>query len=280
MREVTVVADRESDIYSAFARRPPGVHLLVRAAQDRALEDGGRLFARLDALEEAGRATLSLPAKPGRPAREATLAVRHGRFDLARPRNGAVQNDPSTIAVHLVDVREIDPPPGENVHWRPITTRPVDLTAHDLFCRACVLPRDAAGPLALFQEARLVDDEDRVVVRQGFKRKIAHDIAQCILRIPMFAIQNGLLSPGPGIPGSLGAHPAGLLPLFSKKAIRKCSAGRATHSCVNSGHMRRFTSRSDDVHNSNVVSMEAPSIPRYTQRIIVSQGATPYQKVL
>ncbi len=131
-REVTVVADRESDIYSAFARRPPGVHLLVRAAQDRALEDGERLFARLDALEEAGRATLSLPARPGRPAREATLAVRHGRFDLARPRNGAAQNDPSTIAVHLVDVREIDPPPGENVHWRLITTRPVDRLAQAL----------------------------------------------------------------------------------------------------------------------------------------------------
>lgn len=136
-REVTVVADRESDIYSAFARRPPSVHLLVRAAQDRALEDGERLFARLDGLGEAGRATLSLPARSGRPAREAKLAIRHGRFDLARPRNGAAKNgaarnDPATIAVHLVDVREIDPPPGENVHWRLITTRPVDRLAQAL----------------------------------------------------------------------------------------------------------------------------------------------------
>ncbi len=125
-REITVVADRESDIYCAFARRPPTVHLLVRAAQDRALEDGGRLFGRLDALPEAGRARLALPARPGRPAREAELAVRHGRFDIARPRNGAAKGDPATIAVHLVDVREINAPQGENVHWRLITTRPVD----------------------------------------------------------------------------------------------------------------------------------------------------------
>jgi hypothetical protein len=131
-REVTVVADRESDIYSAFARRPARVHLLVRAAQDRALEDGERLFARLDALPEAGRAALSLPAKPGRPAREAQLAVRHGRFDLARPRNGAANSDPATIAVHLVDVREINPPEGENVHWRLITTRPIEGLAQAL----------------------------------------------------------------------------------------------------------------------------------------------------
>jgi hypothetical protein len=29
-------------------------------------------------------------------------------------------------------VREIDPPPGENVHWRLITTRPVDRLAQAL----------------------------------------------------------------------------------------------------------------------------------------------------
>src|SRR5208337_523076 len=36
---VTVVADRESDIYEQFARRPAGVHLLTRAAQDRSRDD-------------------------------------------------------------------------------------------------------------------------------------------------------------------------------------------------------------------------------------------------
>ena len=40
---VTVVADRESDIYEDFARRPEGVHLLIRAAYDRALVE--RRFA-------------------------------------------------------------------------------------------------------------------------------------------------------------------------------------------------------------------------------------------
>ena len=37
---VVVVGDRESDIYSCFARRPAGVELIVRAAQDRAIELG------------------------------------------------------------------------------------------------------------------------------------------------------------------------------------------------------------------------------------------------
>src|SRR5712692_6848569 len=43
---VTVVADRESDIYEAFARLPgPNFDLLSRAAQDRKIAEGGCLFA-------------------------------------------------------------------------------------------------------------------------------------------------------------------------------------------------------------------------------------------
>ena len=39
---VTVISDRESDIFAAFATCPVGTDLLVRAAQDRSLEEGGR----------------------------------------------------------------------------------------------------------------------------------------------------------------------------------------------------------------------------------------------
>jgi hypothetical protein len=47
---ITVIADREADIYEAFALRPEGTDLLIRAAQDRSLEDGGKLFAAQPAL--------------------------------------------------------------------------------------------------------------------------------------------------------------------------------------------------------------------------------------
>ena len=40
---VTVVGDRESDIYPVFAARPANVDLLVRAAQNRSLAGGGLL---------------------------------------------------------------------------------------------------------------------------------------------------------------------------------------------------------------------------------------------
>src|SRR4051812_32714227 len=93
---VTVIADRESDIFAAFALRPAATELVVRAAQDRSLGDGGRLFGRADALAEGGRARLRLPAKPGRTAREALVAVRFMAVELARPTDG-VRTTPSTL---------------------------------------------------------------------------------------------------------------------------------------------------------------------------------------
>jgi hypothetical protein len=122
---LTVIGDRENDIFQAFADRPAEADLLVRAAHDRALEDGGRLFEQVDALPVAGRAELDLPAKPGRRARQAKVAVRFTTAQVARPRNGAPEG-PKSLAVSMVDVREETPPPGEPaVHWRLMTTHAV-----------------------------------------------------------------------------------------------------------------------------------------------------------
>jgi len=124
--QVTSVCDREGDIFAAFADCPAGTDLLVRSAHDRSLEDGGRLFAQADALPVAGRATLDLPAKPGRKAREAKMAIRFMSAKLARPRHGVRAGLPKSVSLNLVDVREVDPPPGEAVHWRLLTTLAVE----------------------------------------------------------------------------------------------------------------------------------------------------------
>jgi hypothetical protein len=132
-QRITVIADRESDIFEAFAQRPPAADLLIRAAQDRALADGGHLFARADALPEAGRARLELPAKPGRRAREAVLAVRFMKTELACPKAGVRKGSPKSVSVTLVDVREIAAPANEPaVHWRLLTTHAVSNAAEAL----------------------------------------------------------------------------------------------------------------------------------------------------
>lgn len=126
---VTVVADRESDIYDQFARRPEAVHLLSRAAQDRALADGGRLFAHAAALPAQAHFAVALPKRGARPARTARLALRFAEITLKRPATAA-RGLAETVTLRLVDVSEGHPPPGEPaVHWCLLTTHAVESAA-------------------------------------------------------------------------------------------------------------------------------------------------------
>jgi hypothetical protein len=128
---ITVVSDRESDIYEHFACRPANTHLIVRACQNRKIkatpEDTGvLLFGFVDNLPEAGRFSAKIPAAPGRKARETELAVRFSPVELCKPLHGAARGLPKTIALTLVDIREVSTPEdGEPIHWRLLTTHPV-----------------------------------------------------------------------------------------------------------------------------------------------------------
>ena len=132
--QITVVADREGDIYEDFACKPQGVEVLIRAGQDRALSDGSRLFAKAETLAEAGRMSVDLPAAPGRRARTALLALRFCRVAIARPvsrKHGAeLAALPDSVNITLVEANEIDPPgDAPAAHWRLLTTHNIADTA-------------------------------------------------------------------------------------------------------------------------------------------------------
>ncbi len=128
---VTVIADRESDIYEEWARLPGArCDLLTRASRDRSLAGGGRLFTVADGWPEAGRHTVELRARPGRAARTARLAVRFGELCIKRPRRCQDAQAPDRLTLHLVDVREVDAAgAGAPVHWRLLTTHVIDSLA-------------------------------------------------------------------------------------------------------------------------------------------------------
>jgi IS4 transposase len=128
--EITVVMDREGDVYDLFARRPENAHLLCRSAQDRALLDGGLLAERCAGWAEQERTTISVPARAGRAERQAVVALRFGAVALRRPRGQSAKDLPDSVALWVVDVQEIDPPAkAEPVHWRLLTTHPVNTLA-------------------------------------------------------------------------------------------------------------------------------------------------------
>jgi hypothetical protein len=140
-RLVTVVADRESDIYEEWDRVPDGrVHLLTRAHYDRQLEGGGTLFQWLEKQPVKTSMIFDVPARAAskayrsaggarskaRTAHQAHIDLRFGQVKIKRPVGCHAQQ--ASIALSVVEVRERPDtvPPGEEpVHW-------ILLTSHDV----------------------------------------------------------------------------------------------------------------------------------------------------
>jgi Transposase DDE domain len=125
---VTVVADREADIYPNWASVPQtNFHLLGRAMSDRQLAGGGTVFTAAAAFPVAGRRKIELRSHDlAHPKRSALLELRYGEVAICRPRDEYGHSLPPTVRLHLVEVREIDPPAAvEPLHWRLLTTHEI-----------------------------------------------------------------------------------------------------------------------------------------------------------
>jgi DDE family transposase len=157
---VTVVADREGDIYEEFACRPAETELLIRAHHDRILEDDGTLYGCTENIAELGRETIVLPANPGRPARQAVLALRARKVTLVRPKRNhpaEAAKLPGNVTLTLVEAREVDPPDAVTpVHWRLLTTHTVGVLA------------DALRITGFYRQRWTIEQLFRVMKTKGF----------------------------------------------------------------------------------------------------------------
>lgn len=158
-RCVTVVADRESDIYAEWAMLPAdNFHLLTRAMHDRALASGGTLSSAAAGFAFEGTRTVELSANAKRIKREAVLSLRFGRVEISRPQRSAASALPESISLSLVEVIERTPPAGvEPVQWRL-------LTSHDV--------ADAAAAWQIvdwYRQRWIIEQFFRVLKTQGFQ---------------------------------------------------------------------------------------------------------------
>jgi hypothetical protein len=123
---VTVIGDRESDIYSAWSQFPEGrFHLLSRSMQDRALVGGGSLDATVATFPVASCRSLELVERAGRPVRRAKLELRFGEVTIKRPHR-CEPTLPDGVSLRVVEVSELDPPAGQRpLRWCLLTTHQV-----------------------------------------------------------------------------------------------------------------------------------------------------------
>jgi hypothetical protein len=124
--KVTVIDDREGDIYAKWAGvAASNFHLLTRSMHDRVLADGTGMYATAANWPIVDTAIVDVVARADRPGRQAKVALRFGRVTLQRPQ-GASRSLPKTVELTLVEVVEIDPLPGvEPLHWYLLTTHQV-----------------------------------------------------------------------------------------------------------------------------------------------------------
>lgn len=143
---LTVVADREADIYELWDRLPDErTHVLVRASQDRLLvhseedkeEKSRKLFGYMDDLPVEGSYVLELPATKKRSKHDAVMVVRFGQVRIKRPQARMDKSSASNILVSVIDVCEDASSVVGNeapIHWRLVTTHEVKSMAQARQC--------------------------------------------------------------------------------------------------------------------------------------------------
>jgi len=124
------VGDREGDMYDLFqeALAPssnPAVHCLIRAQHNRRVAHPQQyLWDQLAAQRVSGWLKVRVPAKEGRPARLAQLAVRFTRVQLTPP---CLKENQPPLTLWAVEAREGRASQGAKpILWRLLTTLPVE----------------------------------------------------------------------------------------------------------------------------------------------------------
>lgn len=117
------LADREADILALLLKARALGHVadyLIRCQHDRALPEGGKLWARLGQAPVLGQVRFDLPGGRGRKARSVVQRIRVGRIELD---DGAGGRLPVTCLV----AEEIGAPAGAKpVVWRLLSNRSVE----------------------------------------------------------------------------------------------------------------------------------------------------------
>jgi hypothetical protein len=125
---VTIVADREADIYEEFIEVPDDkTHLLIRSTQNRVLADQPeKLFEHIGTEEVWGTYSLKIPqGHSKRQGRLAEIEVRCCPVKIARPQNTVKKTLPEYVELYAIEAKETASTrvAGEDaICWRLLTT--------------------------------------------------------------------------------------------------------------------------------------------------------------
>lgn len=128
---ITMIADREADIYQLWASVPgPTVDVLGRLFHMRPLVDGGTTHTIAQSWPVCDRRTIDIREREDRDERQATLELRFGEVTIERPKTATEPGLPKQLTLTLIELSEVGAPAGvEPVVWRLLTSHRPDTAA-------------------------------------------------------------------------------------------------------------------------------------------------------
>lgn len=149
---MTIIGDRESDIYEEFVVVPDRrTYLLVRSRSDRNLSDKGKLYNRLDSINPQGSSTKK------RKARSAQMDISFSLVTICSPSSYKGEEKTIELSAILVKERKETVPDGEApILWRLLTTHKVETIEQANQC------------IQWYKKRWLIEELFRVIKTKGF----------------------------------------------------------------------------------------------------------------
>jgi hypothetical protein len=128
---LTIIADRESDIYEEFVLIPDErTDLLIRSSYDRKLYgEKQSLYEKLSSSPLQATYKINIPAGTKRTKRIARMSLRYEKVKISRPVNRPKGELPDYVelwAIEAMELPESVPAGEEPVHWRLLTTHDIN----------------------------------------------------------------------------------------------------------------------------------------------------------
>ena len=155
---MTIIGDRESDIYEEFVVVPDQrTHVLVRSRADRNLSDKGKLYSRLDGIVVQGNSTIHISATKKRKARSARMDISFSKVTICAPHNYKGEKKTVELSAILVREKAETVPDGEPpILWRLLTTHKIESIEQANQC------------IEWYKKRWLIEELFRVIKTKGF----------------------------------------------------------------------------------------------------------------
>jgi hypothetical protein len=179
---ITIIEDREGDIYDQFARiDSPKVNLLVRCRSNRVVNEKEKLFDVLSGQPLQGIYNLHIESdlRRKRSKRTATIQVRHCSIEIKRPKLSKSPVD--QVRLHAIEAREVGYEGSDQVHWRLLCTRAINSYEEALLA------------IEQYESRWLIEQVHRLLKKKGFKIEESElESGQSIRKLSLFLLINVL----------------------------------------------------------------------------------------